>query len=394
MKTMLSTKNLFFRLLPFVLIAMLPIQLGRHFFLPFSYVLGVRVDYLSLTIYLTDILALFLIAGHLPYLARKLSSKRFLALILILAGNTLFSLIPEISLYTSLKLLEVLCLYFIFQKIRLPRQHILLAFLTGAVFELALVVLQFTRMQSLQGLFYFAGERFFTLQTPGIAKASFLGRELLRPYGTFSHPNSLGGFYLAVYLYALTVNKGRTSPLLTSALLLVSASLVFISFSKAAFASLALLTVIYLIRTKLACTLCRVARSAVFIVLFFIVLMVQTDPLTLHKRLSLLGQSLRLFWEYPFMGTGLGTYTAAAGKHPPLFLDSLNQPVHSVPFLFLTEMGIVVGLVGYLLLPFVKRCIRTAPYLVAALLLTGVVDHYWLTLKQNMLLVGILMGLL
>ncbi|MCX6730896.1 MAG: hypothetical protein NTZ55_03540 [Candidatus Roizmanbacteria bacterium] len=38
-------------------------QLGKHFFFPFSYLSGIRIDYLAPTIYFTDILSIPLIIG-------------------------------------------------------------------------------------------------------------------------------------------------------------------------------------------------------------------------------------------------------------------------------------------------------------------------------------------
>ena len=42
------------KILFFLFLLFLPTQLGKHFFLDFSYLSGVRVDYLAPTIYLTD----------------------------------------------------------------------------------------------------------------------------------------------------------------------------------------------------------------------------------------------------------------------------------------------------------------------------------------------------
>jgi O-antigen ligase len=46
------------RLLFYILILLLPAQLAKHFWPPFSFVSGIRIDYLSPTIYLTDIIIL------------------------------------------------------------------------------------------------------------------------------------------------------------------------------------------------------------------------------------------------------------------------------------------------------------------------------------------------
>ena len=50
----------------YLLLLLLPTQLGKHFWPTFSYVLGTRVDYLSPTLYLTDIIILFITLFYLP----------------------------------------------------------------------------------------------------------------------------------------------------------------------------------------------------------------------------------------------------------------------------------------------------------------------------------------
>src|SRR3972149_3010131 len=56
----IPNNNLYFKsinkILFFFLILLLPTQLGKHFFIPLSYLSGVRVDYLAPTVYLTDLI--------------------------------------------------------------------------------------------------------------------------------------------------------------------------------------------------------------------------------------------------------------------------------------------------------------------------------------------------
>ena len=59
---------------------------------------------------------------------------------------------------------------------------------------------QMAKSGSLNGIFYWFGERSFSFNTIGIAQMSVLGRGLIRAYGTFSHPNSLAGFLLVALL--------------------------------------------------------------------------------------------------------------------------------------------------------------------------------------------------
>jgi len=60
----------------YLLILFLPTQLGRHFFFDFSFVSGIRIDYLAPTIYLTDILVLLLFIAWVLNLLGRHSGKR------------------------------------------------------------------------------------------------------------------------------------------------------------------------------------------------------------------------------------------------------------------------------------------------------------------------------
>ncbi len=388
--------QMFTRFLLLLFICILPFQVGTYFFQSFSYVSGVRVDYLAPSLYLIDIVAAAIILFHVPLLIKNFGNKRTVLLFALLSINACFSLVPQLSIYTSVRLFMILALYHIYKQTDLPSRTILFAFLAGGLFETILAVSQMITLGSLQGVFYFAGERYFTLSTPGIAKASLWGQEILRPYGTFSHPNSLAGFYLLVYVFVLTGNLFRNSRYTKYAVLFISSLLVFLSFSKAAFATLVVLSAVYLLKNRtLTCNLCKFARIAGLTVLFVIIAVAQTDPRTLAKRAELIVQSIRIFTQHPVLGVGLGNYPLSAARFPTPFLDSLNQPVHSIYLLLLTELG-TVGVVTMIIaaLPFIKKVLKAAPYVAAAVLITGGFDHYWITLKQNSMLLGVLFGLL
>ena len=181
--------------------------------------------------------------------------------------------------------------------------------------------------------------------------------------------------------------------LLRNVSILFSACLVFLTFSKMAFASLVLLTVVYLFKdSDISCRLCKIGRSAGLLVLSAVVLAGQTDNKTILKRLILLRQWFEVIKKYPIFGTGLDTYVKAAPTLPALSFDTLNQPVHSIYLLILAELGIV-GTVGFSILayPFLKRVIRISPYIIAGIVLTGLADHYWITLAQNRMLIAVLL---
>jgi hypothetical protein len=376
---------------------LLPTQLGRHFFLPFSYVAGIRIDYLSPTIYLTDILALVIIILNIKPVLAFFRNKKTALFLIILAATGFFSQVAPLFLYRFLKVTEVLALFSIFRH-RFPqyRKQIILGFAGGAVLEAGLGLAQLLTQRSLQGVFYYLGERYMTLSTPGIAKASLAGTELLRPYGTFSHPNSLAGFFLLVYILFLT-GAFITNRFLKYSVIFMASMLVFFSFSKNAILAYLLVTLLFAVREKTGCRICTLARTLSPVLLAGVFLFAQTDPASFEKRTTLLKESLILIMKYPLAGTGLGSYLVAsqhfASKYPYFFL----QPVHNVFLLFAAETGIPVFSVTLLfLVSWIKKQVRSAPFLLAllAVCMTGMFDHYWLTLQQNMLLLPVIFGIM
>jgi len=203
----------------FMLSFLLPTQLGKHFFFSFSYLSGIRIDYLAPTLYLIDILSFFLLVFFgIQYFKTFKKIKRplsksllfFVVLVVLIALNWYFSLSKELWLYRFARILQVLFLFQFFRHNGNKRNlypFVLWGLFFGAFFELALSISQLASRHSLQGIWYFFGERQFMISTPGIAKARMLGAEFLRPYGTFSHPNSLAGFYLLIYTFILTQKK-------------------------------------------------------------------------------------------------------------------------------------------------------------------------------------------
>src|SRR3989338_5326243 len=201
-----------FRFLIWIFVFLLPTQLGKHFFFNFSYINGVRVDYLAITIYLTDFLSLLIFLSTYQSILKHLSSslKLLLILVILLLLNIFFSDIQIVSFYNLLKLLQVYLLYFVFKHSKFDRNFLLSAFFWGMILQLLLSLWQLIKKGSVEIGFYWLGERHLDLFTADVAKVSFDGVQLLRPYGTFSHPNSLAGFYLLVYTFVLFFIKSRS----------------------------------------------------------------------------------------------------------------------------------------------------------------------------------------
>ena len=111
----------------YLLILLLPTQLGKHFWPSFSQVLGIRIDYLSSTLYLTDLLILLLLMLWLTRnlkrsspinLLRKIDGSPdwniiiWLIFIIYLIINILLSNSLLLGLYGLAKILELSLLGF------------------------------------------------------------------------------------------------------------------------------------------------------------------------------------------------------------------------------------------------------------------------------------------
>ncbi len=374
----------------------LPTQLGKHFFPAFAYLNGVRVDYLAPTLYLSDILAFAIALFNFRLVVNFFKNKKILLGLFLLLVNVFLAKNQWLAFYFWFKAVEFLLVFFLGTQLfkAVSRKIFLLMASAAAVFQLVLASFQFIDKHSLQGIFYWFGERLFTLSTPGIAKASFQGVEILRPYGTFSHPNSLGGFFLLAYFFIL-VDK-RFSKLLTFkySSLFFSACLVFLSFSKLAIVTFLILNIIYwFFDKKLTCWWCKFSRAVALLVLTLIFSQATGDPLTVAKRIELVKNSLLIFQRHPWFGVGLGNYLLAQNQIASQYWLFFNQPVHNIFILFLVETGLLIGgVIIYLFWNQAYRLFRVNPYVILVVLLTGFFDHYWLSLQQNFLLLALIYG--
>ena len=383
-------------------------QLGKHYFFHFSYLSGIRIDYLAPTIYFIDILSLPFIFSSFSYLFSQSNSIKewikknifFVVSSLILLGiNCIFSLSKPLWFYGVVRLMQFICIYIYFQK-NADKKNLYSAImdglLMGTAFELGLALMQLSARHSLQGFWYYLGERSFSIFTPGIAKAYFMGIEFLRPYGTFSHPNSLGGFYLLVYIFILT-QKRITNSVYKGFFLFVSSALILLSFSRTAIAVYILINLFYFSKTIAACKVCFLAKISLAFVLVIFILNISGDINSFQKRTDFLAKSITIISQKPFSGTGIGSYLIAQNTFPQKFSTFFEQPVHNIFFLLIAQLGVPLSILLFTSIfrniDVIYRKINVTLPLVC-IILTGSVDHYWITLSQNQLVLAILFGIL
>lgn len=382
--------------LVFLFIFFLPTQFGKHFFLPFSYISGVRVDYLAPTVYVTDIIVFLLILTHLDEYRKMLKNKTIQLILFFLSVTLIFAISRDFGLYKFLKVIELFAVAAIFSSARINKKTLFYAFLAAAAVQTYIAVLQLIFKHSLNGDFYFLGERPLNLSLSGVAKAALDGVQMLRPYGTFSHPNSMAGFFVVLYGYYL-FNKPAVNKFLLWIFVVLSATLVIISFSKVTISVFFLTTLWYLIRQKKPGSNGSMRAILITAVAFVsaVFFKASTDPLTIEKRLALTYDSLSIIKQNLLTGVGPGDYLYAQAQFPQKYPSFTMQPVHNIFLLTIAELGIPIGFFIFYVLAKRLRVHARTPYIIPflAILATGSFDHYWLTLQQNWLLMGVVWGL-
>lgn len=392
------------RILP-LLIALLPIQLNKFFFSQESFVLGIPIDYLAYSLYISDIaiaiyLMLFLLENYQNlktyFVKRKIFVISLAVLSLYLIVNSVYiSKLPLISLYATLKFLEF-GLFATFASFDLANHNTLNLVKRVALFSLlwqsALAIYQFVFQKSF-GL-WLLGERSFDASTPSIAHADFFDSLLLRPYGTFPHPNVLGAYLVIFLIIVLGEPLNKTSltklNLLAKSALIASVLATVLTNSKTAISVLLMYVLLTLRSLK------KFVYLALFLLLAFfayINFLSYSHLTSIAERLLLFSASFKIALTSPIFGIGHSNFIPELAKLNLYSIGEVRllQPVHNVFLLILSENG-VVGLIlfGFYLLAISKSALRLQKLvLFFSLLIYFSVDHFLWTLHQGQFLFAI-----
>jgi O-antigen ligase len=268
--------------------------------------------------------------------------------------------------------------------------------------------IQFALQRTVGGPLFLLGERSFTAITPGIATFTLFGRELLRPYSVFPHPNVMAGFLgTSFYLLLLGLNKRQKPSYYKLSLVIILLTLI-LSLSQGAWTSFVLVGLVYIFSKRSKNISKRVfILGLVLIVATSLFLPAVSDKLlssrdyieTVNHRLQLAQASGKLIAERPIVGVGEGNFILGLIENSsfPKYSWCL-QPAHNIFLLTFSETGFIgLGLFVLLLLIVVNKIIlkKERKLLMAFLfvILTGFLDHYWITLQQTQILFAILIGL-
>lgn len=376
-----------------LLVLLLPTQIGYHFWPDWALVFGIRVDYLSPTVYLTDILIFltlitFTIAKPKKVFKFLWSNLVYIAILVVfLVINVLNANIREAAAYGSVRIIEMAALSaYVLLNCRGVKKIFPGMLAIAVSYTAILAFLQVYLGRSIGGPLYYLGERNFAATTPGISLVHLFGKTILRPYATFGHPNALGGFLAA------------SLPLITSEAFLLGILGTALSFSRSAIGAAFFSPILAKFSKWLPVILASLSLLA--LVLVFPANLINLGGESAIKRVELASAAREIFLGNPVTGVGaknfipsLVTTKANLGATTVWFL----QPVHNIFLLGLTEFGIF-GLFGFVIIlstalyrASVSKNINVAISL-TAILLTGFTDHYSLTLEQNMLFFAILIG--
>lgn len=296
--------------------------------------------------------------------------------------------------------MSLLC--FVLLKSNLNILKIIISTSIGAVYSCILAIIEVVLQKSAGGLWWFLGERTFSVSTPGISAMEIFGRHYLRPYATFSHPNVLGGFLALVILLILWVFQkerkiSKKMKVWLGSVAVLSFGVTLMTFSRSAWIALGVGS-FFLFNKK-----GRVLLSFplfYFLLLafsFFLPLFVPSTNTSISERKILIEKSFQIISHHPFFGVGLNQFISSPVQSVPMSGIFIFQPVHNVFLLLLSETGIIgVFLLMYVFLRgIISNTLRTTSFfpVVFSLFLLSLFDHYLFTLQQGELMVVLVVSL-
>jgi len=377
-----------------LLLVLLPAQLGYHFWPSWALVLGRRIDYLSPTLYFTDILIILLLVFWLFEKRKKLRVPLlkifiFLGFIFI---NIYFAANRWVAVFAWIKILELVALGIYIVKTKPRFSSVIFPLSVGVFYSSLIASIQFLLQHSIGGIFWLLGERTFSATTPGIAQIPLCFPNklncplLLRAYATFPHPNVLGGF-LAILLPLIITqlnNKKKIFYLLTLGFGIIALAL---TFSRSAWIVAVLGCMYVLLKNKKRLFFPALLFAALTVFFIGNTFGFQDESVVVREQLNT--AALSMFRVSPVIGNGLGNFLVRLPDYLVSRTIYFLQPAHNIYLLVLAETGII----GFAIFLWVLWKTVSNNKIIIPILLLGFVDHYFLTLQQGQLLLTIFLSL-
>ncbi len=400
--------------LNYLLVFLLPTQLALHFWPPTAFVFGIRIDYLAPAIYLTDVLFLTLFAtwirGNYKNFINLIKRNRTYIFLLILLAivNIIFSTSVFPSIYKWIKVGEIVMFYYYLKarKDIFNSKNMLFTLYYSLLFFSLIGIIQFFLGHTLGGPLYLFGERSFNASTQGIALVDLFGRNYMRAYSTFSHPNSFAGYLGLGIIPVLFLFSKKELFKRCFGIAVICLAFLF-TFSLSAFIAAILCAGLYLLLHRKVVNkkfLLLVPATFLLLSLFLpfissVILKNKIDlPQNLSQRVYLSSAAGVMISQKFLTGTGLNTFII---NQPRIqFLNNyqwIMQPVHNIFLLVFSEIGIFGLIIVYILMIKKNKAALLSDNKIFYLgllfvLVTGFTDHYWFTLQQNMFLLVLILS--
>ena len=408
----IKTKSLALSSILYILITLpfnLTYQLPTHvlFFNTEPYVNGIYSNYLVPTISLLDLgLCLFIASFIYEYGFKhmKVVVQKYLIYLIPLALFVLLGGVFRLDLNSFLNggrlMLGILSLLFLIDNFKTQKhtnfyKYVIIISIASVLIQGILGVLQFAGGSSL-GL-SFLGESQVVSGMQGSSFVTLNNEVFLRAYGTFPHPNILGGFLVMNVLLGIFLYPKLNDFYKKLSVLLVIFSVIFVTLTFSRISILLVLTILFVTLVYKLCKGKLLSFAPVLLVERFTNLVSGNDTSWID-RMSLVRSSFGVIKDNLLFGTGLGNFTKAMGVNIPTTSNGvlLVQPVHNVLLLMIAELGILgtllyVLLLGKILISNIAKMNMFKWLVIFVLIVIGCFDHYLFSLPQGMVIGGIML---
>ncbi len=390
----------------------------------------------SVSIYISEILLILLLVinfilwiknkNNFNYKSIDFFSPIFWLVVFVLLAffSVQWSVFPALSIYYAVKLFLALGVFWLVKTNQISFIKLGIIFISAGLMQGLLSIGQFLNQ-------FVTGSKWLGMATQdpqnlGVSVVDTGLRRWLRAYGSFPHPNILGGFLVIVLVWAIDLlqraevlwsqTKAKQIQIFEMTLLfgiIIIISGIVLSFSRAAWLATIFLFLVML--GQLVFKKSFINWKTYILVLILAIFTaglwvgIYSEPfftrVKASERLEVLSYSQRIdsfidawqtFEQKPILGTGLGVYTySLQQQHPERYVWQL-QPPHNTFLLILVELGII-GL-ALLLFVFLLQVINfLSPkswlfFLIASFLF--LFDHWWWSLNFGIYLFFLILGII
>lgn len=388
-----------------------------------AYIFGFVTDYFILAIHPAEILILALFLLQISKLHRLLARtnhiNRRLAVftatsLLVLFTSSYLAQYPWLAFFGLIKIfffcLTIIAVWSTFANLSIKNFSNHLQILTTGLISGALISSVFGYLQ----FFYSAspdlpilGSYYFSSTTPNIALGSLLNAQFLRAYGNTPHPNVFAALLLITLVFSF-YHFVRLKPRALKVVFAISQIMLVFSIL-ITFSRLSIITLIFLlsllatknISLKPKIILLTSTGLLFWLILYLSGLNLQSKSITERIELDLIG--LKVFADHLLFGVGpLNYLISAQGYFFQNFNLRLFQAPHNVFLLILAEYGLLGGAIAVFGITRLLKKVSQLPKtfrtdLVIPLLVVVFIgltfDHYYYSLFQTNLLLGLIIGL-